>query len=276
MIKIITDGAADFTVEEAKALNIRIIPLKVYFDGEEFIPGVNLSDSQFYTKLKGSKKLPSTSLINEETYKEVIEEELNKGNQVFVLAISSKLSGSFNALQRAAEQINSPDVAICDTLCVTIVENLIVREAVKLVNAGATLQELKEEIEKIKYKARLYAMIDDVTNLIKGGRLSMAAGVAATVLKIKPVVTLENGLLKVIGKTVGVRHAMDAVISHISNINKDRAMCLGHSDCPERLELFAPAVKQKTGVGGLPVYGVGAVVGTHVGRGCVGIAYFEK
>ncbi|MGN0804593.1 MAG: DegV family protein [Candidatus Coproplasma sp.] len=276
MIKIITDGASDFTVEEARELNIKVIPIKVYFDGEEFTPGVNLTDSQFYTKLKDSKKLPSTSLINEETYKEAIEEELNCGNQVFVLTLSSKLSGSFNALQRAVARLNSPDVAICDTLGVTITQNIIVREAVKLANAGATLKELKEQIEAIKGKAKLFAMIDDVSNLIKGGRLSMTAGLAATVLKIKPVVTLENGLLKSIGKPVGVRHAMNSVISYIGNIDRQRAMCLGHSDCLERLEIFAPAVEQKTGLKGLPVYNVGAVVGTHVGRGCVGIAYFER
>lgn len=139
MIEIITDGAAVITEEAAKELGIRVIPIKVNFSGEEFIPGINLTCEDFYSKLSEAKQLPTTSLINEMVYTEVIEEELANGNEVFVMALSSRLSGSYAALERAAREINSPHLAICDTLAVTISEQLLVREAVKMASSGVGL-----------------------------------------------------------------------------------------------------------------------------------------
>ncbi|MGN1061239.1 MAG: DegV family protein [Candidatus Coproplasma sp.] len=276
MIKIITDGASDISVDAAKELNVRVIPIKVNFSGEEFIPGENLSNEEFYAKLNAAKQLPTTSLINETLYHDVIEEELNNGNQVFVMALSSNLSGSYAALERAVKEINSPSVAICDTLAVTVCQQLLVREAVKIAEGGASLAELKEKVDALKEKVRLLAIVNDVTNLVKGGRLSGAAGFAASVLKIKPVVTLRDGQVKALSKSVGVRHATETIVKAIENVDEDRETCFGHSDCPERLAEFMAAVKAKTVIKTDVIFELGPVVGTHAGQGCVGVAYFEK
>lgn len=275
-IKIITDGAADFSPEEAEAAGVRVIPIKVNFDGEEFIPWVNMTNAEFYEKLKSSDKLPSTSLINEEIYAEVIEEELSRGNQVFVTALSSGLSGSYSALERAAVKINSPEVRILDTQSVTICQHLIVNEAVKIAQSGAGLDELKESMEVLKRKARLYAVVDDLTNLVKGGRLSKTAGFAAGALKIKPVVTIEGGLVNAVGKAFGVNRATDLCVGYIKSVDRSHGVCFGHSNCLERLEKFMKVVKDKAGIADCPIYELGSVVGTHAGQGCVGLAYFEK
>lgn len=276
MIKIITDGASDITAEAERELGIRVIPIKVNFSGEEFIPGKNLSTAEFYVKLSEAIKLPTTSLINEVTYTEVIEEELKCGNEVFVMALSSHLSGSYSALERAATAINSPRVAICDTLAVTICEQLLVREAVKIANSGVSLQELKNEVDLLKERVRLLAIVNDVTNLVKGGRLSGAAGFAASVLKIKPVVALSAGELKAVSKSVGVRHATEAIVKSVKNVDTERGMCFGHSNCPDRLAEFMAKVTEKTEVKTDVIFDLGPVVGTHAGQGCVGVAYFEK
>ncbi|MGN0807116.1 MAG: DegV family protein [Candidatus Coproplasma sp.] len=276
MIKIITDGAADITEETAKKLGVRIIPIKVNFNGTEYIPNQNLTTEDFYEKLKASKQLPTTSLINEMVYTEVIEEELAKGNEVFVMTLSSKLSGSYAALERAVETINSPSVAICDTLAVSFCQQLIVKEAVKLAQGGANLTELKKSVDALRAKVRLLAIINDVTNLVKGGRLSGAAGFAACVLKIKPIVVLSDGQIKAVSKSMGVRHATETVVKMIKNIDTDREMGFAHSGCPERLTDFMATIKAKTTFKTDIVYPIGAVVGTHAGQGCVGLGYFEK
>lgn len=276
MIKIITDGASDISEDRAKELGVRVIPIKVNFSGEEFIPGENLTTEEFYAKLNEAKQLPTTSLINEITYTEVIEEELNAGNQVFVMALSSKLSGSYSALERAAKAIDSPSIAICDTLAATISQQLLVIEAAKIAKGGASLEELKRQIDSLKDKVRLLAIVNDVTNLVKGGRLSGAAGFAASVLKIKPVVVLSDGQIKAVSKSVGVRHATETIVKMIKNVDTGRSMCFGHSDCPDRLAAFMTAVNAKTEVKTQDVCPLGPVVGTHAGQGCVGVAYFEK
>ncbi|MGN0806554.1 MAG: DegV family protein [Candidatus Coproplasma sp.] len=276
MIKIVTDGAADISVQAAKELDVRVIPIKVNFEGEEFIPGENLSNEEFYARLNSTKKLPSTSLINETVYTEVIKEELQKGNQVFAMALSSKLSGSYAALERAVKEIGSEDVAICDTLAVTICQQLLVREAVKIAKSGASLAELKKRIDELKAKVRLLAVVNDITNLVKGGRLSGAAGFAASVLKIKPVVVLSDGQIKAVAKSVGVRHATETIVKLVKNVDTDRELCFGHSNCPERLAEFMAAIKTKTAFKTETIYELGPVVGTHAGQGCVGVAFFEK
>ncbi|MGN0813139.1 MAG: DegV family protein [Candidatus Coproplasma sp.] len=276
MIKIITDGASDISQESAKELGVRVIPIKVNFSGEEFIPGINLTNEEFYDKLNNAKQLPTTSLINEMVYTEVIEEELKAGNEVFVMALSTHLSGSYAALERAAKAINSPNLAICDTLAATICQQLLVREAVKIANGGASLQELKKAIDTLKLKVRLLAIVNDVTNLVKGGRLSGAAGFAASVLKIKPVVVLSDGQIKAVSKSVGVRHATETIVKSVKNVDSAKGMCFGHSDCPDRLATFMAAINEKTEVKTDLIFELGPVVGTHAGQGCVGVAYFEK
>ncbi|MGN1103926.1 MAG: DegV family protein [Candidatus Coproplasma sp.] len=276
MIKIITDGASDLSEEAAKELGVRVIPIKVNFSGEEFIPGKNLTTAEFYNKLSTAKQLPTTSLINEVVYTEVIEEELAKGNEVFVMALSSRLSGSYSALERAANAINSPRLAICDTLAVSFAQQLLIKEALKIIAGGATLQQLKSEVDSLRGKLRLLAVINDITNLVKGGRLSGAAGFAASVLKIKPVVTLSVGEIKAVGKSMGVRQATETIIKMVKNVDTDRSMFYAHSNCPERLATFMATVSAKTDVKTTDVSLLGPVVGTHAGQGCVGLAYFEK
>ncbi len=272
MIKLIIDSAADITAEEGKALGIEIIPIKVAFDGTEY---ENMPNAEFYKKLKASKKLPTTSLINEATYKEVIEKNLEGGNSVFVMSLSSGLSGSFDSLKIAAEEIGSEKVAICDSETVAFGYRILAMEAAKAIAGGATLEELSAEIESMKKKVRLFAVIDKVTYLIKGGRLSMAAGIAVTALNIKPVVAVDK-VVKVADKALGFKHGMHRIIKLVNNIDVDREISFGHTDCADKLNDFMKLVKDKLGVSSDNICGIGPVVGTHVGQGCVGLAYFEK
>lgn len=273
MIKLITDGAADITAEESKALGIEIIPIKVTFDGTEY---ENMPNAEFYRKLKASKKLPTTSLINEATYKEYIEKHLAHGDSVFVMCLSSGLSGSFGCLKAAAEEINSENVAICDSETVAFGYRILVMEAAKEIARGATLESLAATIETLKTKVRLFAVIDKVNYLIKGGRLSMAAGVAVTALNIKPVVTVKDKVVKVVDKALGFRHGMRRITKLIGNIDDSREISFGHTECRDKLDDFMALAKEKLGVTSENVCDIGPVVGTHVGQGCVGVAYFEK
>ena len=273
MIKLIIDGASDFTTEEGRKLNIEVIPIRVSFAGKEYD---NLSNAEFYKLLKECKTLPSTSLINEATYRDVIERVVNEGNQALVLCLSSGLSGSFTSLCSAVKNLPENDVAICDTRCVASAYRILALEAKRMIDAGLTLSEISKNLEILKEKVKIFAVIDDISYLVKGGRLSLAAGVVVSALKIKPIVTVKDGKVKMIDKVIGFNRATAKCAEYIKNPDTERYSCFLHCNCEESLSSFKQSVLSSHDFKEADVSCIGPVVGTHVGPGCIGFAYFEK
>ncbi len=275
MVKLIVDSTCDLPMEETKKLGVEVIPIKVRFGEEEFLAGVNLTNDEFYKKLKMEKALPHTTQINQNEYCDIIKPFLDKGDDVFVMSMSSGLSGTFNSLRLAKEELNSDKLEIYDTQTVTISYAALVLEAVKLIKGGATLKELKEEMEKLKNKVRVLAIIDNVKYLVKGGRLSMAAGLLAGVLKIKPIIDIA-GKVEMKAKAIGFPMAKKAFCKLIKNVDESMPIYYGHSNSPEKAEEIKQTVEQEFGFKFTACYEIGPVVGTYGGPGCCGIAYFEK
>ena len=276
MIKLVIDSTADITVEEAKKLGIVIIPMKVFIDEKEYYAGINLDDATFFDLLKKCKNLPHTTQINQEEYINTIKPFLDNGDDVFVMALSSELSGSFNSLRLASEELNSSHLEIFDTQNVTMGYKVLVMEAIKLIKKGVSLTELKEKMEKMKNKCKLLAIIDNVKYLIKGGRLSLMAGLAVTALNIKPIVTIKNGKLAVLSKGIGYNNAIKSLIKNIKNIDTNSYISIGHSNDLTRYNQFKNEVEKFLGIKSNDCTSIGPVIGTHAGPGCVGISYIEK
>lgn len=276
MIKILADDACDLTLAEAEALGVEIIHIKVRFGDREYVPQVDLQTEEFFDRLKCSKKLPTTSLINRANYEEIISKYLDNGDDVFVMCLSSGLSGSFECLSAVQKQINSPHLAVCDTENVSFGYRIIVQEAVKIAKSGASLTQLAEKVERIKKKSVVLAVIDDVSYLIKGGRLSPMAGIAVNALKIKPIVTVADKVVKVKGKSFGYRRGMNALLALVKDVDENKTVCFGHTMCPEKLQEFMLLTEQTLKLKSDNICSIGPIVGTHVGQGCVGISYFKK
>lgn len=273
MIKLIVDGAADFTAEECIKYDIEIIPIKVRFNDKEYD---NLPNEEFYKLLKDCKKLPTTSLINEQTYRDIIEKTLADGNQALVMCLSSGLSGSFESLKNASENFPKNEVAIFDSGSVTGGYKILALEAIKMIKAGLPLEKIAETLETLKSKLRIYAVIDDVTYLIKGGRLSVTAGVVVSALNIKPIVTVVDGKVKMCDKVIGFKRGTAKCASLVKNLDASRSACFFHCDCEDKLQGLKSIVAEKLKFSTDEICCVGPVVGTHVGGGCIGITYFEK
>lgn len=276
MIKLVIDSTSEIGVEEARELGITLIPMKVVFDDEEYLVGVNLTTQEFYDKLGSSKNLPKTTQINYTEYVDAVKPILDKGDQVFAMCLSSELSGSFNNLKLAQSELGSENFEIFDTLSVTFAYKALVLEAMKLIKNGVTLRELKAEMERLKTKLRLFAIIDNVKYLIKGGRLSQGKGLMATALNIKPIVTIENGKVEVIGKAVGFNMALKAFCKLIKNVDLSKTMFSGHAEAIDKAQKMIETIKDSLGLNFDNLCEIGAVIGTHAGPGTVGVVYFEK
>lgn len=276
MIKIVIDSTADLTKEEIQKLGLCVIPMVVRFEDKEYIAGEDLSNAQFYELLKKSKSLPQTAQINEQTYKDTIVPLLQSGYDVFAITISSALSGSYNSLRLASEEINSPHLAIFDSLSVTMALKVLVYEAVKFCKKSDNLQELCLYMEKLKTKCRLFAVVDNVKYLIKGGRLSKGAGFAATALNIKPIVAINNGKVEAIGKGIGFLPTLKAMLKKLENIDFSKKVCFGHSNDIKKFEILKAEFEKKFNYKVPCPCEIGPIIGTHAGPGCVGVAFIEK
>ena len=276
MIRLIIDSTADLTAQEIEDLGVTVIPMKVCVDDKEYLAGVNLQNEEFFDLLKKCKTLPHTTQINQDEYQNAIKPFLDKGEDVFVMSLSSGLSGSFNSLRLASEELNSAHLEIFDTQNVTLGFKVLVFEALKLIKSGVSLHELKAKMEELKQKCRLIAVVDNVKYLIKGGRLSLVAGIAVTALNIKPIVTIKNGKVVVLSKGIGYNHAIKNLIKNLSNIDLEKSICIGHSNDLTRFEQFKKEIEKALNIKCEGCTGIGPIIGTHTGPGCVAIAYLEK
>ncbi len=276
MIRLIIDSTADLTAQEIEDLGVTVIPMKVCVDDKEYLAGVTLQNEEFFELLKKCKTLPHTTQINQDEYQSIIKPFLDKGEDVFVMSLSSGLSGSFNSLRLASEELNSAHLEIFDTQNVTLGFKVLVFEALKLIKSGVSLHELKAKMEELKQKCRLIAVVDNVKYLIKGGRLSLVAGIAVTALNIKPIVTIKNGKVVVLSKGIGYNHAIKNLIKNLSNIDLEKSICIGHSNDLTRFEQFKKEIEKALNIKCEGCTGIGPIIGTHTGPGCVAIAYLEK
>ena len=276
MIRLIIDSTADLTAQEIEDLGVTVIPMKVCVDDKEYLAGVTLQNEEFFDLLKKCKTLPHTTQINQDEYQNIIKPFLDKGEDVFVMSLSSGLSGSFNSLRLASEELNSAHLEIFDTQNVTLGFKVLVFEALKLIKSGVSLHELKAKMEELKQKCRLIAVVDNVKYLIKGGRLSLVAGIAVTALNIKPIVTIKNGKVVVLSKGIGYNHAIKNLIKNLSNIDLEKSICIGHSNDLTRFEQFKKEIEKALNIKCEGCTGIGPIIGTHAGPGCVAIAYLEK
>ncbi len=276
MIKLVIDSTSEIGVEEAKTLGVTVVPMKVIFDDEEYLVGVNLTTDEFYQKLRNAKNLPKTTQINTAEYVEVVKPLLEQGDQVFAMCLSSELSGSFNSLHNAQVELDNSNFEIFDTLSVTFAYKALVMEALKLIKSGVSLAQLKTEMERLKTKVKLYAIIDNVKYLIKGGRLSQGKGLMATALNIKPIVAIENGKVEMVGKAVGFNMALKAFCKFIKNVDLSRTMFSGHASSPAKAQQMISILKNTLGLNFDNLCEIGAVIGTHAGPDTVGVVYFEK
>lgn len=276
MIKIIADSTCDLTNEEAKSLGVELIPMKVLIDEEEYISGVNLSAEEFYQKLAVCKKLPQTSLITDFEYEDILSSTLSKGDEVFVMCLSSELSGSFGNLQKVSERLNNPKLEIFDTKSVTFAYRAMLCEAVRLAKECKTAKELKEKLQPVCENVRLLAVIDNVKYLIKGGRLSLMKGLAVTALNIKPIVTIKNGKLEVVSKGIGFGFALKSLVKEIKNLDTTKPVYFAHTNDLGKLDTLKKFVAERFDISSSSTSIVGPVIGTHAGPSCVGLVYFER
>lgn len=281
MIKLVVDSAADISKQEATQKGIIMVPMLITFGEEEFYDGLNLSPQEFWEKLIESDVLPKTSLINSFRFEEIFEKHTKNGDELIVITISSKLSGTYENARQVAQNFNGK-VHVIDSLNACVGERLLCDYALRLIQQGLSVREIVEELEEKKKKIKVMALLDTLEYLKKGGRISSAIAFAGEIISIKPVVGVINGEVKLIGKAIGSRkgnNLLNTLVKEAGGIDFSMPYATVWSGMDTTL--LDKYIKDSANLWAehsddIPKYILGATIGTHVGPGVVGVAFFEN
>jgi len=287
MYKIISDGGCDFSKEDAMLYNVDVVPFYITFDGTTFLKeGVDITKEDYFQRLLTDKILyPKTSQPNPQDYVDAYTPYLKAGRDILCLTISSKLSGSHASATIAADILKDeyPDrtITIVDSLSVTVGQGLILKEIVRMRDAGFTLEETARMAENVKATTRVYFTLDSLEYLRKGGRVGPTTAFVGGILGLRPILQVVDGqvsqLDNVRGKARAKKLMEEAIIDTLSdekhNVNINVGHILSESDAVNLHNNTENALGIKISN---PIVGIGATIGTHAGPGALGFAYCKK
>ena len=278
-IRIITDSTSDISINQAAQMNITLVPLKVIFGDKEYKEGVEITIDGFYEKLVKAERLPTTSQPSPDDFLKYFEEGKAGGDSIIVLVISAKLSGTYQSAMIAKEMVEYDDIHIINTDTVTSALRILVEQAVKLRGEGRNAEEIVTNLLKLKEKVALVAMVDTLEFLHKGGRLSKSATILGTLLKFKPLITVKDGVVGVLGKERGVNKAIGRlaeIIDEQGGIDTSYPVHLGYTANDDQCKLLKDKLEEKYGLNGMVMHPVGCVVGTHAGPGACLVTFVKN
>ena len=276
-IYIMTDSTADLSPEEAARRDIWVVPLKVQF-GEEPFPDVQ-DHAAFFRKLEQSKELPTTSQANPDDFLPFFERAGAQGDSVICLPMAASLSGTYQSAVIAREMCGYENIYVVDSTQTVLGLRLLVDLACLLREQGLAADGIAARLEDAKRRVRLLAVVDTLKYLHKGGRLPAAVSIAGELLKVKPIISLRDGELGLVGKGVGARGSLSALVKLIGGeLRHDPHLPVYYGYTADDT-LCRELIAQSTAAFGPhrhEVYPVGAVIGTHVGPGAAVIVYLEQ
>lgn len=278
--KIITDSCCDFASQQYIDLDLTMIPLTVEFRGEV---GEDRNDDSLKTMYDGLRagEGAKTSAANPDQWARVIEPVLVQGHDALVMVFSSGLSTTYQSAVIASQELGEkyPDrkILVCDTLCASMGQGLLVWYACRKRDEGATLEEVYNWVEENKLHLCHWFTVDDLMHLKRGGRVSAATALVGTMLQIKPVLHVDDeGHLVNVSKARGRKASIDALAKKVKELGEgydNSTMFISHGDCYEDAEYLANILKTRYGAKEVMINYVGAVIGSHAGPGTLALFF---
>ena len=278
MVRIVTDSSSNITPEEAEELGVTVIPLTVIFGSEELRDGVDITAEAFYDRLARDKNHPHTSQINTAQFEEIFRDAQAKGEKLILLPISAALSGTHAAAVKAKENVGYDGIYVYDTRTTTVMLKMLVLEARRL--ADREPEEIIAALDDLRSRTELYAMVDTLEYLWKGGRMARGTAMLGGLFRVKPIITIKSdGSLDVVAKAIGTRSAIknlrkfadpatidpDVPVYYIYTVNKDNCEKLINEVHPDRHDEYLAEATN-----------ICPVIGVHIGPGAVGICFARK
>lgn len=278
-VKIIVDSTTDLSKSiESKVISV---PITICFGNTEYVDGVDITSKEFYEKLIENDVLPTTSQPSPDKFEQVYKEIKENGDTAVVITISSKLSGTVQSANIAREGYEDC-IYIVDSCSVAIGTGILVEYALRLVDEGKNAEEIYNELINVRENIYLVALLDTLEYLKKGGRISSTAAIAGTLLSIKPVINVVDGVINTLGKARGSKQGNNLLVKEIEaagGVDFSMPLLLGYTGLNDTLlkkYIEDSGYLWEESLDSLQTNIIGSAIGVHAGPGAVAVAFFKK
>jgi DegV family protein with EDD domain len=279
VVRIVTDSTADLPTQVAQELGIAVVPLTVFFGDEAFLDGVEIDRDTFYARLAESKALPRTSQPSPAKFVEAYQRLIAEGaDAILAIQVAGKLSGTIQAARTAIgllpEGTRQIPIELLDSNSVSDGLGYMVQHASKLAQAEKSLEEIRSEVEDIASRTHIFAVLDTLEFLRRGGRIGAASAFLGNLLSFKPILSVDEGEVHPVERPRTRSKAYARVAQLLADVGEleHAAIVASNDEVGEQLREAVQGVYK----GSVPLYAFGAVVGTHAGPGVAGVAYVTK
>ena len=283
--KILTDNTADLPESYIQEHDLSLAWLPYLLDGETYTRENTLDYPTFYAKMRAGS-MPTTSQVNPQQAREVLEAVLRQGYDILYIAFSSGLSGTYNSVRIAAEDLAEeyPEatIAVVDSLCASLGEGLLVHKAVQMKEAGKSLGEIRDWLEANKLHLCHVFTVDDLNHLYRGGRVSRTAAFLGTLANIKPMLHVDDeghliALSKVRGRKKSIASLVDMMEERMGAWkDQNDILFISHGDCVEDANRLKELVEERTGIHAYLIGYIGPTIGAHSGPGTLALFFMGE
>jgi DegV family protein with EDD domain len=272
---IVLDSTSDFQAAPERFANMRVVPLYVHFGDETFRDFVDLDPHAFYDKLGAAATLPTTSQPTPQDFLDTYSELADAGyERIWSLHLSARLSGTYQSAALAADELGGDRVRVVDTGTASLTVGMLSLAMQRRLARGTTDEELEQVVERFRSANGVVFTVGTLEYLQKGGRIGRAQALAGTLLNVKPILSIRDGVVEPIARVRGRQKALEEFAKVFSASTTERdglRVSIAHADAPEWVEILTDlAQKVRPQAEVELVATLGAVVGTHAGPGAVG------
>ena len=271
-VRIVTDSACDLPQELADELGIEIVPLKIRFGEEEFVDRKELSTDDFWRRSAASSVLPETAAPPPGAFEEVFRRLASEGADGIVsINLSGALSATIQSAEIAAKAVGDIPVRVIDSRSITMGLGMMCVEAARTAVAGKGIEDVAGVAEDLSTRTKVYGALDTLDNLRKGGRIGGAQAFFGSLLSIKPIIEVSNGVVEAEAKQRTRAKALAYLVDKVKAESVVENLAVMHADCPD-VDQFVERLRPYYD-GEIIVGQIGPVIGTHGGRGTIGVVY---
>ena len=281
MIKIMTDAAADIETSVAKELGIEILPFMIHLGDKQIRADIDYQPEDYYEELKNTEDMPKTSQMSPADVEEVYRRLCADGSSVIHVTISSCGSGIYNTSSLVAQQLNEEgmDITVVDSQTFSYLIGNAVIEAAKMAKDSCTKEEILDFLANHFERYNAYFVVDDLTFLQKGGRIKATTMAISSILDIKPILSVSDGLVEAYKKVRGLKKAISILVGYVEERMEDPEngeIVILHSEALDKVEIITSMIVAKTGNKNIKLKSIGPIITSHAGMQLVGLMFKHK
>lgn len=277
-VKIVTDSTADLSEELVKELGIEVVPLSITIDGETFLDKVDITQKEFLARMKQSVELPKSSQPAVGHFVELYDQLGSDGSEIISIHMTGGMSGTVTSAENAAN-ISESNVTVIDSMYISRALAFQVVEAAKMAKAGQTKEQIVKRINEIRENSTLFVTVDTLENLVKGGRIGKGKAFIGSLLNIKPIASLQDGVYTPVSKVRShaqiVKYLSKKFAEDVSN-KTIKGVAIAQVDALELATNLKEAIKKLTGYENVDIVETTPVISTHTGPGAIGFMYYAE